>query len=35
MLRPGDIPEFLKEVEEAKGDQKRALFEQGIQMLFG
>ncbi len=35
MKRPGDIPEFLYEIEVAKKDMKRKLFEGGLKMLFG
>jgi general secretion pathway protein D len=33
--RPGDIPEFLQEVQAAKGDYQRKLFEGSLKMLLG
>ncbi len=32
--RPGDIPEFLRRLEEAKKREKRALFEESLELLF-
>lgn len=32
--RPGDVPEFLQEIEAAKAEYKRYLFERSIQLLF-
>jgi len=33
--RPGDIPEFLERVEEAKKVQKKRLFDNSLKLLFG
>ena len=33
--RPGDLPEFLLEVEEAKKNKKKKLFENSFKLLFG
>ncbi|MDB6081500.1 MAG: hypothetical protein JWO53_772 [Chlamydiia bacterium] len=33
--RPGDIPEFLEEVELAKKEEKKQLFERSLKLLFG
>lgn len=33
--RPGDIPEFLERVEEAKKVQKQRLFDNSLKLLFG
>ncbi len=35
LKRPGDLPEFLEEIELAKRDSKRLLFEKSLRMLFG
>lgn len=35
LKRPGDLPEFLEEIELAKRDTKRLLFERSLRMLFG
>ena len=35
MKRPGDIPEFLERVEEAKALKKRRLFKNSFKLLFG
>lgn len=35
LRRPGDIPEFLEEVELAKNKGKKKLFEQSLRLLFG
>ena len=35
LKRPGDIPEFLQEVEAAKRGDKRALFERSFELIFG
>ena len=31
--RPGDIPEFLEEIEKAKSTEKRSLFERSLKMI--
>ncbi|CCB87977.1 hypothetical protein [Simkania negevensis] len=33
--RPGDLPEFLERVEEAKQKQKKRLFDNSLRLLFG
>ncbi len=33
-MRPGDIPEFLERLDEAKTQQRKKLFESSLQMLF-
>lgn len=33
-MRPGDIPEFLERLDEAKTAQRKKLFENSLQMLF-
>ncbi|MCI5051628.1 MAG: type II secretion system protein GspD [Simkaniaceae bacterium] len=35
MRRPGDIPEFLERIQEAKNQKKRAVFEQSFKLIFG
>lgn len=35
MLRPGDTPEFYSEIEKAKQQKKKNIFESSIKMLFG
>ena len=34
MRRPGDTPEFFKEIDEAKHQKKRSLFEESIKLFF-
>ena len=33
--RPGDLPEFLQRVMEARRHEKKKLFENSIKLLFG
>ena len=35
MKRPGDLPEFLVRIEEAKKKQKKRLFDNSLKLLFG
>jgi general secretion pathway protein D len=35
MVRPGDVPEFLQELEAARKKEKRKLFENSIKLLLG
>lgn len=35
MVRPGDVPEFLQELEEARKKEKRKIFEGSIKLLLG
>ena len=35
LRRPGDLPEFLDEIELARRDSKKMLFERSLRMLFG
>jgi general secretion pathway protein D len=33
--RPGDIPEFLERIEYAKECQKKKIFKQSFELIFG
>jgi len=33
--RPGDLPEFLEKINEAKRNQKQKVFENSFKLLFG
>ena len=35
MMRPGDLPEFLLRIEEAKKKKKKRLFDNSLKLLFG
>ena len=35
LRRPGDLPEFLQEIELAKQAEKKSTYERSMKMLFG
>ena len=35
MKRPGDLPEFLERIQEAKRRSKKRLFDNSLKLLFG
>ena len=35
LKRPGDIPEFLRRIEEGKRNYKRRLFDNSLKLIFG